>query len=177
MRTASLVLQLALILFVRSTIAADDDPRNIAGYGKTVWGMTEDEVLAAEAPRAERVEKPEPAETGDIASIVIKGLEIAGTQFTTTFLFDSQNRKLKHVSVSSANDVGGGVGIIFSNIERLFTEKYGQPIFNRKGENVVWKLQKTTIELAAFNIPPVYLRNVTIVYRPTQASADASKNL
>jgi hypothetical protein len=176
MRTV-FALQLALILFVYLVLAADEDARNIAGYDKTAWGMSEDEVLAAEAPRAERVEKPEPTETGDVASVVINGIEIAGAQFSATFLFDSQNRKLKHVSVSSANDVGGGVGIIFSNIERLLTEKYGQPIFNRKGENVVWKLQKTTIELAAFNIPPVYLRNVTIVYRPTQASADASKNL
>ncbi|UZJ39524.1 hypothetical protein OO185_00015 [Prosthecochloris sp. SCSIO W1102] len=35
------------------------DPKNIAGYGKTTWGMTPNEVVNAEAPRAEKLENPE----------------------------------------------------------------------------------------------------------------------
>jgi hypothetical protein len=50
MRIAVVVLQLAVTLFAALLFAADTDPRNIAGYDKTVWGMSEDEVLAAEAP-------------------------------------------------------------------------------------------------------------------------------
>jgi len=30
-----------------------------AGYGKTTWGMTPDEVVSAETPKAEKPEKPE----------------------------------------------------------------------------------------------------------------------
>ena len=176
MRTVSLALQLALILFVRSTLAADNDPRNISGWDKTVWGMSEDEVLAAEAPRgAERVVPKN--ETGDIGTIVIKNLEITGKQFSATFSFDSKNRKLKYVGLMSATDVGGDIGIIFSRIEKLLTETYGEPTFNKTGEDVLWKLPKTTIELLRFDTPPASLRQIVISYRPTQVSADESKNL
>lgn len=172
MRTISIALQPALILFVRSTLAADDDPRNIAGYDKTVWGMSEDEVLAAEAPRAERLEKPSRRVNGDIVSIVIRELETEGIQFSAYFIFDSQNRKLIAVGLQSAVDIGASVGSTLSRIEKLLTEKYGQP-GEKNGENVFWKLPKTTIELVGvdLNLPILStnpIRMILLSYRSTQ---------
>ena len=42
-------------VFAASEAQAADDPKNMGGYGKTVWGMTPDEVLSVEAPRAEKL--------------------------------------------------------------------------------------------------------------------------
>ena len=180
MKTISIALQLALLLFVRCSLAADDDPRQIAGYGKAVWGMSEDEVLAAEAPRAERLEKPSTMVNGDIVSIVLKGVETEGIQFSVYFIFDSQNRKLINVSLQSAADIGASVGNTLARIEKLLTEKYGQPD-EKNGENLLWKLPKTTIELIGvdLNLPIVStnpIRMLLISYRAAQLKADEFKN-
>ena len=175
MKIISIALQLALILFVRPSLAADDDPRNVTGYGKSVWGMSEDEVLAAEAPRAERLEKPSTMVNGDTVSIVVKGVETEGIQFTAYFIFDSQNRKLINVSLQSAADIGTSVGSILPRIEKLLTEKYGQPD-EKNDENLLWKLPKTTIELVGvdLNLPILStnpVRMILISYRAAQPSS------
>jgi len=168
-RTISIALQLGLILFVWGTLAADDDSRNIAGYDKTVWGMSEDEVLAAEAPRAEKLANPSRMANGDTVSIVIKGLEIERIQFSAYFIFDSQNRKLIGVGLQSAADIGADVGSTLSRIENFLTEKYGQPS-DKNDENVLWNLPKTTIELVGvdLNLPMLStapVRMILISYR------------
>jgi hypothetical protein len=168
-RTISIALQLGLILFVWGTLAADDDPRNIAGYDKTVWGMSEDEVLAAEAPRAEKLANPSRMANGDTVSIVIKGLEIERIQFSAYFIFDSQNRKLIGVGLQSAADIGADVGSTLSRIENFLTEQYGQPS-DKNDENVLWNLPKTTIELVGvdLNLPMLStapVRMILISYR------------
>jgi len=60
----NIVIALLLCLFGSNITQAADDPKNIAGYGNTAWGMTPDQVLNAEAPRAERLEKPVKFKTG-----------------------------------------------------------------------------------------------------------------
>jgi hypothetical protein len=175
MKKISIPLQLALILFVRPSLAADNDVRNIAGYGKTMWGMSEDEVLTAEAPRAERLEKPSTMVNGDIVSIAVKGVETEGIQFTAYFIFDSQNRKLINVSLQSAADIGSSVGSTLARIEKLLTDKYGQPD-EKDGENLLWKLPKTTIELVGVDLNlPIFstnpVRMILISYRAAQPSS------
>lgn len=180
MKTICVALQFALILFVPPSLAADEDPRNITGYDKTRWGMSEDEVLTAEAPRAEKLEKPSTMVNGDLVTIVIKGVETEGIQFTAYFIFDSQNRKLVNVSLQSGADIGTDVGSTLARIERVLTEKYGQPD-EKNGESLLWKLPKTTIELLGveLNLPILSanpVRMILISYRAARLAADELKN-
>jgi len=99
MRIGFTLLVLALALFV-SPIQAADDPRNIAGYDKTVWGMSEDEVLEAESPRAEKLDEAERTKAG-IRSIIIREVEIASAKFRVWFFFDDKSRKLIQVGLAS----------------------------------------------------------------------------
>ena len=172
MRTLSLALQLALIVFLRSTLAADDDPRNISGYDNTVWGMTEDEVLQAE-PLAQRLDPPVKTTAGGIRAVTLKDIRIASDPFTAQFIFDFKDRKLMQVTLESPKPLLSSR--IFSDIEKLLTEKYGSPTYKQQGKNVSWKLTKTTIELMFVNLPGWV--QVFVIYRPVGASADASKNL
>jgi hypothetical protein len=173
-------LQVALILFVSSLLLADE-PRNIAGYDKTVWGMSEDEVLNAESPQAERLDKPVKTANGDIGSITIKEIEIASTKFRVLFIFDYESRKLRQVTLESVKDISPAR--TFSSIEKLLTEKYGPPTYKQEdkykqeNKNVSWKLTKTVIELLYVNIPLANWTQVFVIYKPVGASADASKNL
>ncbi len=167
-------LQLALILVMRSPLKADGDAKDIAGYDKTMWGMTEEEVLAAEAPLAERLEKPSTMVNGDIVTIVIRGIEIAGIQFSGYFIFDPQDRKLIAVGLQSAMEMGASVG----SIEKYLTEKYGQPANKKEGENLLWELPKTTIELVTVDLKlPITkpVRMILISYRSTQGGGAGSR--
>ena len=82
----NIVLSLLLCLLGSNITQAADDPRNIAGYGNTAWGMTPDQVLNAEAPRAERLEKPLKFKTG-LGIIIIKKVQLGGAKFSAVFIF------------------------------------------------------------------------------------------
>jgi len=174
------VLWLTVAVLARSTLAAEDDPKNIAGYDKTAWGMTEDEVLKAEAPRAEKLDKPEilvdtnGRPTGDFRSIVIKEIKVGSEKanFRAIFIFD-KNQKLKQVNLESVNDINPAETMRY--VEKLLTEKYGAPTYKQEGKNASWKLPKTSIEIRYFNLP--ILKAAVVIYRPAAFSADASKNL
>ena len=173
MKTVFFALLLMSTLFGRPILAADDS-RNIGGYDKTIWGMSEDDVLRAESPLAEKLDKPEKAETGDIRSITIKAIKIASTEFRVMFIFDSKNRKLKQVTLESLNDLDPAS--TFSSIEKLLTEKYGTPTYKKEGKDVSWKLPKTIISLRYLNVPPERMP-IFVIYQPVEASIDASKSL
>jgi hypothetical protein len=171
LRILFIALQLALAFFV-GPIQAADDPRNIAGYDKAVWGMSEDEMLKAESPRAEKVDKPFMSQEG-IDSVTIKEIEIGPHKFHATFTFDHKSQKLVRVYLTSDQKGPFIASLIFSSIEELLTEKYGAPTYKQESKNASWKLPKTVIDLRY--IPIIGL--VIVVYRPVEASADASKDL
>lgn len=167
-------------VFAASAAQAADDPKNMSGYGKTEWGMTPDEVLSAEAPRAEKLEKPENFKTG-LGLISIKEVQIGVTKFSAIFIFDKSGKRLRQVNLTSLKKPWVDASS-FSSIEKLLTEKYGAPTY--KEERVVfWKLPKTSIELARLNIldilsrlegrqphppDPVVLSQVTVSYKPSR---------
>ncbi len=92
---------LLVCLLGASNAQAADDPRSIAGYGKTTWGMTTDEVVNAETPRAEKLEKPEKFYTG-LGIVTIKEIQIGVKKFSAIFIFDESGQKLQQVNLTSA---------------------------------------------------------------------------
>lgn len=155
---------------------AQEDARNIGGYGKTLWGMTEEQVLKTEAPRVEKLATPKKYKSGT-GTLYIPELNIANSRFDAVFIFDEANKKLVEVILASYEEKNAGVNsLTFSSIEKLLTEKYGPPTFKNAGKKISWKLTKTIIELEHLNIPRI-VSKITISYEPSTASKDASSNL
>jgi len=165
----NIVIALLLCLFGSNITQAADDPKNIAGYGNTAWGMTPDQVLNAEGPRAERLEKPLKFKTG-LGIIIIKEVQVGVAEFSAIFIFDESGQKLRQVNLTSFEKKNAGMSALsFSSIEKSLTEKYGAPIYKEESRVASWKLPKTSIDLRHSNIPGI-LTQVTVSYRPSTAS-------
>jgi len=164
----NVVIALLLCLLGSNMAQATDDPKNIAGYGNAAWGMTPDQVLNAEAPRAERLEKPLKFKIG-LGMIIIKEVQIGAAKFSAIFIFDESGQKLRQVNLTSFEKKNAEVGALsFSSIEKSLTEKYGVPIYKEEGRVASWKLPKTSIDLRHSSFPGV-LAQVTVSYRPSTA--------
>ena len=164
----NIVIALLLCLFGSNITQAADDPKDIAGYGKTAWGMTPDQVLNAEAPRAKRLEKPLNFKAG-LGIIIIKEVQIGVAKFSAIFIFDEPGQKLRQVNLTSFEKKNAGMSALsFSSIEKSLTEQYGSPIYKEEGRVASWKLSKTSIDLRHSNFPGV-LTQVTVSYRPSAA--------
>lgn len=159
-----------------SLVQAAEDSNNLLGYGKTSWGMTPVDVVKAESPRAEILEKPEEFKAG-IGLATIKEIQIGTQKFSVTFIFDALDVHLQQVNLTSAEKKNSGInGLSFSSLEKLLTEKYGSPTFKEESRVISWKLQKTTINLSHLDIPGV-ISQVTVTYKPTEATDSAARDL
>lgn len=127
------------------------------GYGKTAWGMTEDEVLRAETPRAERLERPGIFAGGRTATLRIKELQTPAGKFDADFIFEDSSRRLIQVNLTSLDRKNPRANSqAFSLLKKLLTEKYGTTkLENGLYEIASWKLGKTIIELAHLDSQPV----------------------
>lgn len=167
---------LTIILFSAEIAKGVGDPKNIAGYGKTTWGMTPDEVVNAEAPRAEKLENPEKFKKG-LGIVKINEIQIGVRKFNATFIFDETVQKLYQVNLKSVEEKNASINAAtFSTLEKLLTEKYGPPLYKEGTQVVSWKLPKTTINLRHMHIPGVITR-VAVTYKPTKSIENAAKDL
>jgi hypothetical protein len=166
---------LVLLLCASSGLAVDD-PRDIAGYGKTTWGMTPNEVINAEGPRAEKLDKPERFNTG-LGIVTINEIQIEVTKFRAIFIFYESGQRLEQVNLTSMEKKNPGINASsFSAVEKLLTEKYGPPTYKEATRVVSWKLKKTIIELKHTNIPGI-LSQVMVIYKSSAASEKKAGDL
>ncbi|MFS7385176.1 hypothetical protein [Rahnella sp. Larv3_ips] len=134
-----------------------------SGYGKTTWGMTPSQVVAAQGERA-RLIKPEKYK-GSWGKVSINPVNIGASDYKVVFLFDD-NDHLIQTNVSSLEQKNAGIiEDQFQNLRKLLTQKYGQPQFD--GETVTWKTAVTTIELSKMVITGI-VAQVSIRYLPNQ---------
>ena len=172
---------LALLAFVQLA-RADADSQAIAGYGKTTWGMTPEEVIAAESPRAKASPKPSKYKNG-AGLVMIPSLKIRSVGFGAVFVFDA-NRKLNHVILEGEEQKNHLINIdYFASLEQLLIEKYGPPTYKTdlrpqaEGIHTIsWKLPKTTVRLDHLYIPSIVTK-LTVSYAPTALPAQDSKDL
>jgi len=150
-----------------------NDPRNIAGYSKTKWGMTIDEVLKAEAPRA--IIGGKTSDNRDY--VTINNIDISRTKFNAKFYFDKDTGKLNLVALEGQEHNRLVNDEIISSIGQLLTEKYGQPTF-KDNRRVSWKLPNTSITLHNLNAGAgLDISVVIIVYESTTSRVDEARNL
>lgn len=166
-----------LLLIGGCTAQTADDPKLIEGYGKTKWGMTPDEVVVSEAPRAEKLKKPEKYADNTVALVKIHDLQIGATEVTASFFFGESGQKLEQVvlaGIAMHSDIANAIS--FTAIEKLLTEKYGPPTFREAGKTAFWKLPKTSIDLTHSHIPGL-VSLLTITYSPPTSADNTGKNL
>jgi hypothetical protein len=123
---------------------------DLDGYGKTAWGMTEDEVLRAETPRVERRERPGILVGGNTATLRIKEVRTQAGKFSADFIFEDSSGRLTQVNLTSLGKEDARESWqAFCVLKRLLTEKYGTPkLENGLSEGASWELGRTIIELA-----------------------------
>ena len=142
------------------------------GYGKTVWGMSPNEVITAENGNAVLI-KPEQFK-GSWGKARINNINIGSGEYTVTFLFNGEDELIQTNLVSNDKNSPSIATMRFNSLHELLTQKYGEPIY--KGvDKVTWKTADTTIELSKTIIPRV-LTQTSVRYVPNaRLDADTSK--
>ena len=150
---------------------------DLDGYGKTAWGMTEDEVLRAETPRAERLERPGIFVGGRTATLRIKEVRTQAGKFGADFIFEDSNRRLVQVNLTSLDEKNPHAGSqAFCVLKKILTERYGTPkVENGLSEVALWKVGKTIIELVHLDIRQISSL-VVISYKSAMVGNVASSN-
>ena len=84
---------------------------------------------------------------------------------------------LNKVNLTLAEDKGAGANpFVFSSLERMLTEKYGQPTYKKDSVAASWKLEKTVISVKHLYVPHTFSQ-VRITYKPAAIAESESKNL
>ena len=144
------------------------------GYGKTTWGMTPQQVISAEASRANLIEPQK--YTGNMwGKAQINTVTIGSSQYTVNFVFDESDQLVQTNVVSQEQNNPGIAELNFENLNQLLTQKYGNPLFKGK-DSVTWKTPDTTIELSKLIIPRV-VAQVNIRYIPHSRVKSDTSNL
>src|SRR6266446_4321451 len=142
----------AVLLPIAGLSQNGDSPRDIDGWGKTRWGMTESEVLTALPGEAVQLATPDKFKSGK-ASIGIEDFELTGYRFVVRFVFDTVNRRLNAVNLKLKGNDEFIAERAFQDLEKALTEKYGPATYRKEDRRedihnkASWRLSKTMIDL------------------------------
>ena len=117
---------------------------NGEGYGKTIWGMSPEQVVGAESNRANLIEPKKYA--GSWGKVQINNVSIGSGSYTVDFLFDESDKLIQTNVTSNEKKNIGIANSNFKTLSQLLTQKYGNPVFQGT-DSVTWKTADTTIEL------------------------------
>jgi len=146
---------------------------NGAGYGKTTWGMSPQEVVAVESNRATLIEPKK--YSGAWGKVQINNVSIGSGSYTVDFLFDEYD-KLVQTNVTSNEKRNIGIANNnFKTLSQLLTQKYGTPQF-QSSDSVTWKTADTTIELKKLIVGSV-IAQTSIRYIPNSKVVVDTSNL
>ena len=142
-------------------------PEKVAAkaYGKAIWGMSEQEVLAVEEGRIGKLKKPRKYK-GSTGMLRIENLEIAHKNCYAEFLFDNSTKKLRQVNIKFPKKADNTASL-FSSLEELLSQKYGAPIFKSKNHTVSWLNRGTKITLKFLYISGI-VSDITVAYEPAE---------
>jgi hypothetical protein len=160
------ILAVLFFMFLPMHALASND---LNGYGKSIWGMSPSEVLSAEGPRASVVSPPMKY-VDSLGMVSIDNVVIGTDNFSVVFIFT--DNKLTQVNVESEETRKDFKNeMVFKNTESLLTQKYGIPTYKEHGKNVVWTLNKTTVELKDI------MNQILVKYTPSSTVEAAASNL
>ncbi len=144
-------------------------PLDTKGWNKTVWGMTEDQVLAALPGLAKRQAGPEADRPfrGLITPIIIDTVEIDGTPTRVRFRFDPATRELVQVHLEPTRPQDQTEDV-YQRLELLLITKYGRPWRSSSAETriTLWRLPSSLITLRLSTARAINFRSLSITYEP-----------
>ncbi len=156
--------------------------KDVEGWSKARWGMTEEEILKAFTGEAKQLEKRENYKNA-YATVGIDDIEIGGAKYKVRFLMDNYKNTLRQVLIKTKDENPAGAEVWFKSLEQMLVEKYGQPSYKdekrepdrRISRTVVlegsvklttaWNFPTTIIELSYLEIRSINSRILTISYR------------
>jgi len=189
MRGAKLVLAVVLVVGTASIAVWAEDSvtaRDIAGWGKTRWGMTEAEVLAALPGEVVRLAEPDKHDSGE-APLGIEDLELGVHRFAVRFVFDSETRLLNAVNLRLKESNHPIEENLFHTLEKALTEKYGPATYRREDRErdalglaidnkASWRLNRTRIELDFIYVEGAF-HHLGLHYEPLAAKKELEEKL
>jgi hypothetical protein len=169
--------------------------KDVEGWNKARWGMTENEVLKVFEGKATAIEKPVKCkglsnQWDAYALVVLDEIEIDKDKYTVKFVFDGNDKKLIAVIVSTKDERPSESQ--FLSLEQMLTEKYGSPSFTKDDRepdkrlssgvilegsdllNRAWNFPSTIIELRYLDLK-VTSRLLNIRYKKN--SKESRENL
>lgn len=171
---------LLILAFSFAFAESKAETKELDGYGKTNWEMSESKVMEVESERIKKMELPDVIDHL-IGSLQIDDIEIAGQKFNAILYFDNQTNKLARVNITPKVETGPRMdAFMYGEISELLTGKYGPPT-HKNDDNLgysysaSWLLTKTQITLRHITI--YNTSALTINYEPAQAGVDAAKDL
>lgn len=136
--------------------------------------MNPHQVVIAETGKAQTIEPKE--YTGGLGKVRIDNVKIDGSTYTATFVFDESDQLIATYLVSNEKKNAGITNLEFNSLNKLLTQKYGNPQF-RSSDTVTWKTSSTTIELKKIIINSISYANATVSYTPNNKAKDDASNL
>jgi len=173
MQKVKKVLLIILVVICASNYSFGQ-PKDVEGWNKARWGMTENEVLKVFEGKATAIEKPRKyqglsKQWDAYSSIILDEIEIGKDKYTVDFIFDDKDKKLIMIIVSIKNK--SPLELQFSSLEQMLTEKYGSPSFkiDSEGSHLLereraWNFPSTIIELKYFDMRVINSKSLKVVY-------------
>ncbi|MEN4983033.1 hypothetical protein [Acinetobacter modestus] len=163
------IILVVLFIFVPLSTFA----KGLAGYSNTTWGMSPEQVVTVEKGDAQIIE-PKKYDSG-LGKVQIQNLEIEKSDYTVTFIFDSENKLIETLITSNEKSSSRLINLQFSSLNKLLNQKYGKPQFNDE-KTSIWKTNSMTIELSKISIPSISFAQVSVNYYPnSKIKSDTSK--
>ena len=137
-RSFQVILSVFAVLVLPFQISAQ--PKDIKGWNKARWGMSEREIENAFKGKVEQLREPIiDKQEGIYVKQEINDLTFANTKFTVSFVMDEKTDQLKEVVLTPK---GTHFRVLFELLEKKLITKYGRVTFRDKEDIDMQKLGK-----------------------------------
>ena len=130
-RSFQVILSVFAVLVVPFQISAQ--PKDVKGWNKARWGMSEREIENAFKGKVEQLREPIiDKQEGIYVKQEINDLTFANTKFTVSFVMDDKANELREVVLTPK---GSHFRVLFGILEKKLVTKYG-PVTHRDKEDI-----------------------------------------
>jgi len=162
---------LALVGMIALPLQTLAQPKDVEGWSKARWGMTEEQILSAFEGQVEQFPKTETYQ-GVYVNLWIRNLDIGGEQYEVRFQMDNKTSQLVQVLIKPKE--GKALSVHFKFLEQMLIEKYGPPSYKNDEHSrtmtqftCAWNFPTTIIELkyTDFKVVEPFF---SLTYRPNK---------
>ena len=138
-----------------------ENEKDINGWRKAKWGMTERQIVNVFSGEAIQLPAKEEHKEGSYANLGINNYDIDGDKYKVRFLMDKNTQKLKEVIIMPM--MKNPYDFYYKRLQEMLIDKYGSPDYNREETDpdrvatktdykTVWNFPSTKIELTYIQV-------------------------